>query len=712
MKRNKIDPSSARFQLHRIYRRLKLERMLLGARLKFLFPTLDKVHSFPPGHLHLWAPLSTPPGNEDLLPWSSAEMSLRWDHPSCARMFNDALRHSIEVLSSAPVDISKENSKHSPGFLESTRELPIRVIEAYKPIDWHKDFHSGYVWDASEFYFDARVSPEPGVDIKTPWELSKFVHIGILARGDLEQGGNEFILQVLDWIDSNPKSTGVNWSSALVVAIRAINWIWGLRLFEPHLKKYPSILRIIIQSLHEHGRHIERNLDYYVDRTDDHYVGDIVGLIYIAAAFPEFPESDRWLLFGLQEMVSEMERQTFDDGYHQMMSSSYHRFVAELFASGAAIAERIPSERRERLTRVNPREHRVLPKIRPQTELPFNFSSTGSILPEDFFSRLSKMVHITLAMTKPNGLVPQFGDNDSARAHKLFPKPNYDGRDHRHLAAVLGSIQSRSDLIEKGSSFEIEGRLIGSGLLGQNAASQTSFARVSERAILFPDSQISIVRLGNAFLAISCGPNGMQGFGGHGHNDRLSFELNVNGYDLVVDGGCLVYTSNPAMRNQYRSTSAHSTISVVDQEQDPWPPGIAGLFVLKERIRPRLWKDENQVVIGEHYGFGIPHRRRFILKDDSLVIDDELNLDSPRNLNFNLDPSMQCKSIHQKSEVASCQFRHSSGMTITIEIQGCRHTSIQDGCFGLGYGMPVPNKKLVSEISAYQVRSTIKWTLT
>ena len=47
-------------------------------------------------------------------------------------------------------------------------------------------------------------------------------------------------------------------------------------------------------------------------------------------------------------------------------------------------------------------------------------------------------------------------------------------------------------------------------------------------------------------------PNGKNGNGGHNHNDKLSFELNIFGQDFIVDGGCPFYTNSPDLRNSFR----------------------------------------------------------------------------------------------------------------------------------------------------------------
>ena len=54
----------------------------------------------------------------------------------------------------------------------------------------------------------------------------------------------------------------------------------------------------------------------------------------------------------------------------------------------------------------------------------------------EFHQSLMRMVEFTACLTKQNGMVPQFGDNDSARAHKLIPWAYEHTSDHSHLLAV------------------------------------------------------------------------------------------------------------------------------------------------------------------------------------------------------------------------------------------------------------------------------------
>ena len=156
----------------------------------------------------------------------------------------------------------------------------------------------------------------------------------------MDVNSREIGLQLLDWIVINPPRFGVNWRSAMDVAIRAANWVWALALLPPDYLS-PALRWIITKSLYQHAKHIETHLDYTPTSTNNHYLADITGLMYVAFACPEFPESPRWMAFCLQELTSEMRRTVYTDGVSYEASTAYHRLVTEMFFHGTMWALRL-----------------------------------------------------------------------------------------------------------------------------------------------------------------------------------------------------------------------------------------------------------------------------------------------------------------------------------------------------------------------------------
>src|SRR5207248_7763058 len=113
---------------------------------------------------------------------------------------------------------------------------------------------------------------------------------------------------------------------------------------------------------------------------------------------------------------------------------------------------------------------------------------------------------------------------------------------------LVGELTLCAELKNFGKSAAAEATLIAGGI---DTEIHADYRRsLGTGIVFFPNSQIAVIRKRDAYLAVTCGPNGLAGAGGHGHNDKLSFEVSVDGRDIVVDGGCPVYTADPATRNR------------------------------------------------------------------------------------------------------------------------------------------------------------------
>lgn len=616
--------------------------------------------------------------------------------------------HVFDILGSGPqklVSADYRSSRWRADFDALTEGLPDTFRGAYEPIEWHSDFTSGYQWDPTASYTRIRVAPEPRAEIKIPRELSRFHHVGVLGSSGTERDAIEFLLQTADWIAANPLGRGVNWASTMDVGIRAVNWIWGARLLAHRLNRFHRPVSGLMRSLREHGQHISQNLDFYEEATNNHYLANLAGLLYIGCACPEMPEADHWVHFGLHQLVSEMSREVYPDGMDFEASTHYHRLVAEMFLSCAALAERLPAERRARIASLPLHRARAGLPLRPLAEVGVELDIAGPVFPDWFCDRLLRMVEFTAALTKPNGCVPQFGDNDSGRLHKLGRDTREDVRDHRHICAVGGVFFARSDLIAVGSPAAEEGALIAGGLARIRS---THAADVSARKCVFPDAGIVVLRDGQSYLAVTCGPNGLNGRGGHGHNDKGSFDLTIGADDFVADGGCSVYTTDPALRNSLRSTSAHSTAWVVGAEQDPIPPGPAGLFRLPERARRKITTRGDDTVVCEHDGFGVIHRRVFLRTRGRLEIADELDTPAPWQVGFNLDPAVS-PQVGQSGSAWVVHLRHESGREILLRVSGVSRVRATRGIFSYGYGRSVENWRLIADAADSRVVSSFDW---
>jgi len=416
------------------------------------------------------------------------------------------LRHEFDLLGSGPVNVGGT--------------LP-----------WHSDFKTGREWPVRFCKDIEYLELDRPSDVKVPWELSRAQHFPLLGQafwltGD-ERYAREFVAEVGDWIDRNPLAYGVNWACAMDVALRAANWMWGFYFMgAADACAGESFRRKLIRSLYMHGEFVSRNLETS-DINGNHYLSDAVGLIFMGVLFRDTPDGARWLETGERILDREIEAQIYPDGVDHEGSTPYHRLVLELFLTGFLLLEK-----------------------------------AGRAVPKSAWQRLERMLDFVAAYTKPNGLAPLVGDADDGRVQKLGTQ---DVNDHRYLLSTCAVRFGRGDHKRDAGSFADESFWL-LGPDGAVAFDALEAANEPRRSAAFPDGGFYVLRNPSSHLFIDCGDVGMRGRGGHGHNDILSFELFMNGVNIVTDCGAFVYTASREWRNRFRSTAFHNTIQVDDEE--------------------------------------------------------------------------------------------------------------------------------------------------
>ncbi len=164
-------------------------------------------------------------------------------------------------------------------------------------------------------------------------------------------------------------------------------------------------------------------------------------------------------------------------------------------------------------------------------------------------------------------------------------------------------------------------------LLTLAGASDPKENESESRVTVFPDTGYGVIRNPEtrSTLIFDCGPLGPDYQPGHGHCDVLSYELSLRGQRVVVDTGVSTYERGPE-RHYERSTAAHNTIRIDDEEQaEIWASFRVGR-------RPRVGKirgGRNGVfsfVGGEHDALrrlGVVHARTILLHppDTWMVVD-------------------------------------------------------------------------------------------
>jgi hypothetical protein len=270
-----------------------------------------------------------------------------------------------------------------------------------------------------------------------------------------------------------------------------------------------------------------------------------------------------------------------------------------------------------------------------------------------------KMVEVVEGLRKPDGSLPLFGDEDGGQW-----LPNF-----RNVSPDFESLSRKNGWAP------------------------------------FPHAGWFIFRNGDEYLAIRAGDNGQGGWGGHAHNDALSFEYGIGKRNFLIDPGAFAYTADPEARNLFRSTAYHNTLRVDGQEISRIPPGE--LFRLENDAKVRV-RVESESLEGEHSGYrriGVMHRRRFEKQASGWLIRDTVTGSGAHKLEwfFHFAPECRLKAEGLKVET---QFADSPNITLAPNLQS-PISNLQTGWVSPTYG-----RRENAPVVAYSMAAKLPVTVT
>ena len=464
-------------------------------------------------------------------------------------------------------------------------------------IEWLRDPLSNILWPL-DYHADVEIIRNDGSDARVLWEVNRLSQLLTLGRaftvtGD-EKFASEIFAEIKGWREQNPMGRGPNWACAMEVALRSMNLLATFELLRRSRSLNEETLLLLLQMLDQHGAHIRRNLEFSYIATSNHYLSDVVGLVWLGVMLPELEAASEWREFGLRETFSEMDKQVMADGADYEASTGYHRLVLELFLYTFI------------LCRANDVE-----------------------IDEKYWKKLRAMLDYVRAYLRPDGRAPLIGDTDSGQ---VLPICKRAADDHAYPLALGAAIfdEPRFKQSAKKHSEELLWIL---GEEGVRKYESLPEIKEDEGSQNFTEAGTYIMRENDLYLLFNASGNGLMGRGSHGHNDALSLEVSACGTSFIVDPGTYVYSSDLHERHLFRSTAYHSTVEVDGVEQNSTDVTLP--FVIGNEAEPRVlrWETnaESDKVMAEHDGYRrlaqpVTHRRevqfdkrkRFWIVEDTL----------------------------------------------------------------------------------------------
>jgi hypothetical protein len=584
---------------------------------------------------------------------------------------------------SSETDLSPINKLHRSQQKKSL-EIYNLVDSNYLPIDWQFDFQNNYRWSIKDSSAAIKYGTIIGPEVKVPIELGRMQHLpqlALFALSDKDLASRyvkEVKNQIIDFIAFNPPRYGVNWIFSMDVGIRVANILIAFDICRQICpdEMGSEFTSILTSSVYDHGLHIVNNLEYSRELTSNHYLANIVGLLFVSNYLKSSKEIDSWLAFSIQELISEFSNQYYDDGVNFEGSSSYHRLSTEMLIYARAIILGMSSQKLKSLRQYSSDNWTVKPKLNELENQDFYITDNKIQLPIWFDEKLANAVQFSYDITKQDGLIWQYGDNDSGRFIKLIPigASMDDGKIWENKCLDHSELFSAANGIFEDCGFPINSSIIysiiqnlardkkikifkknnASGYIFNNEKLVKNNELIFRKKIiirvtppehkintklnqelqysLYPNGGILVYKSERMFLGLNCVPNGTNGNGGHNHNDQLSIELQVDGVDVSADPGTYLYTSNPEERNNFRSVQAHNTLRTDHEPNSFFGNGDALFAKENSSIAKFIDVKKDSAVMQLIYGQVI-QQRSVSIREDHIVILDESNYDFENELN-------------------------------------------------------------------------------
>ena len=390
------------------------------------------------------------------------------------------------------------------------------------PAFWHVDPDDGEIFPQRDAYcFD--VSFRHGVDtreIKRIWELSRLQFLVPLAACATLFGAKEdydLVEGVIrSWMDGNHPFRGLNWGSGIELALRVISVAFAISMIGIEGLNQES-RQAILRFFTAHIYWLKRFPSLH-SSANNHRVAELAGLIVGLTMAPDLRGAGHLRETCWRDLLTEIDRQIYPDGVGAEQAPTYTAFTIELFLV-AALA-----------------------------------SGKQHDLPAATKDRLAAWAEHSLWLMDTEARTPAIGDTDDGRVIATT-----QAREPRYVASIVDAVAScigRPELVPPAVDPSLRQILFRS-----TAASPV--ARAGLRS--FPTGGYTVIRgkgEAPAVLTFDHGPVGYLSIAAHGHADTLSVWLSVGGQPIFVDAGTYRYHSRKALRDAFRGTAVHNTLTL------------------------------------------------------------------------------------------------------------------------------------------------------
>ncbi|KAA3610958.1 MAG: hypothetical protein DWQ05_20940 [Calditrichaeota bacterium] len=485
------------------------------------------------------------------------------------------------------------------GFLAGKFKFMGIECEFPDSIPWQSDPLSLQEYPTG-FYRDIEIfKNREGQDIKHVWEINRLQFLIEIAKAyyltDDEKYRVKLEALILDWVEKNPFKTGVNWTSALEVGMRAFSLIWVLNFYFASRKQSAEVFFTILKLLYLSGVYIKENLSFYFSPYN-HLIGEVAALFMIGYQFPILKNANDWHKEAWNILDDQVEKQFSADGGTVEQATFYHHFTLGFYLQ-CANAKKL----------------------------------NGDPISQRILNQCERSIEFSMQMMRPDKTLPWIGDIDTARSIYFSDPANWNFTSFQGIGAVWFN---RSEMKAAAGKLGEDAYwfLSPSEIEAYNAMPEQ---HLEHNFYTLGSSGYTVMRSGwqpdSHFSYIDCGPIAEGIFkdgtpsAAHGHADLLHFEIAAFGENLLIDPGFSNYRGDIAWHKYFRSTEAHNTITIDGQSQLEQAGILSWSHAPEFFPLQRFSGDFCNAFVGEHHGFKrLPakavHRRYFLFIDNKFWV--------------------------------------------------------------------------------------------
>lgn len=453
---------------------------------------------------------------------------------------------------------------------------------------WDAGFQTENVWPTDQCSYDISISQREDIgDIRTNWELNRHYQFAGMAKSFYVTGDFSILkeLQELfyDWNNKNHFLCGVEWTSAMEIAIRVNSWIYTYCFLNKAFEKYNLENNKILKDI---SRGIIVMADYIVKHRAKYSSANnhLIVEMYAVGMSGIFFDYKPWEKLAFNILTEELPRQNYADGVNKEMSLHYQSFVMEAYG--------------------------LL-----MIEMKHNHIKISQIW-EEYLMHMSEFM---CDCCGEYGETVVFGDNDEGKILDLSGE-HFDH--YRYVLDLMGNVlpkrYSKMENIHENLCWILSDDF-------QNSVLQKN-CYYSPEVKCYKEGGYTLWRSKNnkVLIGIDHADLGFGSLAAHGHADALSFQMFIEGVPVFVDPGTYNYHVPKKTRDEFRATKNHNTVCVDNQNQAE----ILGPFLWGKRYKISNVEFDNEsekkcIMTAELQNSSYVHRRKFAYnKANQLIIED------------------------------------------------------------------------------------------